>query len=241
MSEKIKDTLSMYSKTVLLVDDVPLFTAMASAFFRREQVNVLTARSAAEAVQAVRNRQPDIVFMDLYMPGGDGDEACRQIKSDLRLKSTPVIIITSSDTPQDITRCQQAGCDGYLKKPLTREQYLETCRKFIRLPGWSGKRTSVDLPASFGATPDRPLPGRVTDLSIGGVFIEAATLLEPDAPIHLEFHLGPELAPIQCAGRVARVSTRAGRDGNAAGMGVEFAEIKKLDLLTIQGWLAKQT
>ncbi len=175
------------------------------------------------------------------MPGGDGDLACKEIKSDFKLKSTPVIIVTSSNYPQDIERCNLAGCDGFIQKPMTREHVFEAIKKFIKLPEWSGKRTVVNLPAKYGASPDKPWSGVVTDISIGGVFLEAAKSLEINTTIHLEFRLNHQnLAPIQCQGRVARISynTRLSPEGST-GMGIEFTDIKTLDLLTIQSWLAK--
>jgi CheY-like chemotaxis protein len=127
-----KDVLFMFSKTILLVDDTPLFIKLAKDFFRREQVNVLTASNGPEAVATIKKEQPDLVFMDLYMAGGDGDKACKEIKSDLRLKSTPVVMVTSSDNPGDIERCWNAGCNEIIHKPLTREHFLDAGKKYIK-------------------------------------------------------------------------------------------------------------
>jgi CheY-like chemotaxis protein len=94
-----KDALCMYSKTILLVDDTPLFLKIAKDFFRREQVNILTASNGPEAVAFVKKDQPDLVFMDLHMLGGDGDEACNEIKTDIRLKSTPILTSDNYNSP----------------------------------------------------------------------------------------------------------------------------------------------
>ena len=235
-SVSTKETLFMYSKTILFVDDVRLFLNLAVDFFRREQVNILTARNGVEALDIVRKEKPDLVFLDLYMPGGDGDLACRQIKDDYRLRSIPVVMVTSSDTPRDIERCRQAGCDDIIHKPLTRDDFLQTSKKFIRFPSWSGKRTQIQVPARFGREADRLTRGMLSDISVGGVFLEADELLPIDTVLHLEFPLRSESSPIQCKGRVAWLNNASHlrKDYAAAGMGIEFVDIRKIDLLAIQ-------
>ena len=130
--------------TILIVDDWRLFLKMAEDIFRREHVNIIKAQCGPEAVELVRNEKPDLVFMDLYMAGGNGDEACKEIKSDPSLKTTPIIIVTSSDKPEDVERCRMAGCDDFIHKPYTREELLAKSRKFLSHPEWSGKRAQIE-------------------------------------------------------------------------------------------------
>jgi CheY-like chemotaxis protein len=75
-----KNILSMYSKSILIVDDVPFFLKMAADCFRREQIDITTAKGGLEAISVTRKIKFDLIIMDLYMPGCDGDEACREIK-----------------------------------------------------------------------------------------------------------------------------------------------------------------
>jgi CheY-like chemotaxis protein len=242
MAVNIKDKLSMYSKTILLVDDVSLFTEMAKEFFRRDQVKLLTARSGPEAVAIIRATRPDIVFMDLFMPGGDGDVACQEIKSDNGLRSIPIVMLTSSSNPKDIERCQNAGCNGYIQKPLTRELVLETFKKYLKLPKWSGKRVKTNIQATFGVYSAKEFSGLVKDISIGGLYLETAQTLAANTAICLEFRLDNHQAPVVCKGRVAWLNTKNTRQNTAGstGMGIEFTDIKTLDLLTIQSWLSKE-
>jgi CheY-like chemotaxis protein len=231
-----KDALFMYSKTILLVDDTPLFLKIAKDFFRREQVNILTATNGPEAVAVVKKVQPDLVLMDLYMFGGDGDEACKEIKDDVRLKSTPVIMVTSSDNPRDIERCLDVGCNEIIHKPLTREQFLDASRKYIKFPGWSGKRTGIKTPAKYGIDPGKMMAGFLSDISVGGVFLETAELFPVNTEFFLEFQLYQDAVFKKCKGRVAWVNRQGGlkKDYATTGMGIEFIDINKLDILTIQ-------
>jgi CheY-like chemotaxis protein len=232
----VKDKLSMYSKTILLVDDVPLFSEMAKAQFRRDQINILTAQSGSEAVDIIRNKKPDLVFMDLYMPGGDGDEICREIKSDNQIRSTPVFIVTSSNNHKDLERCQKAGCNGFINKPLTREKVMEACKNNLKLPKWSGKRAKVSIPASFGNVTARESSGLLTDISIGGVFLETEAIRHRNSTIYIEFRLSDTHGPIKCKGRVAWILEKVA--GKPTGMGIEFTDISSLELLVLQSWLS---
>jgi CheY-like chemotaxis protein len=238
-----KKVLSMYSRTILVVDDVPLFLDMAKDFFRREQIEVLTATSGREALEIVGRKAPDLILLDLYMPGEDGDAVCRKIKDEYNLHSVPVVMMTSSDRPYDAQRCREAGCDDMIHKPLVREQVLSVCRKFVKLPSWSGRRIATGIDAAFGSDRDNLAPGVLSDIGVGGVFLETDRPLPQGSELHLEFRLTGDLAPIRCRGKVAWINSRAklkNPDG-APGMGVEFVDIKRLDLLAIQAWLMEDS
>jgi CheY-like chemotaxis protein/Tfp pilus assembly protein PilZ len=242
MTSIVKDKLSMYSKTILLVDDVPFFTEIAKDFFRRDQVRLLTATSGSEAMETIRNTKPDIIFMDLYMPDGDGDLVCKEIKSNNKLRSIPVIILTGSNNPRDIERCHLAGCNDFIKKPLTREHVLEAYKKHVRTPTWSGKRIRVDFSSTFGIYSSKENPSLVWDISVGGVFLETEKILPVDSPIYIQFRISDDLAPINCKGRVAWVNTKTSpvNPKKPCGMGIEFIDIKSLDLLAIQAHINQE-
>ena len=231
-----KEILFMFSKTILLVDDTPLFINLAKDFFRREQVNVLTACSGPEAVQVVKKENPDLVFMDLYMSGGDGDLACQEIKSDPRSKFTPVVMVTSSSNPADRERCLKAGCSEIIHKPLNRDEFLETSRRYLKFPGWSGKRVKIGSAVRFWVEPDKVVTGVLSDISVGGLFLETDDLLPVDTEIFVEFQLYQNATFKKCKGRVAWVNRRGSlkKDFGVSGMGIEFTDIDKLDILSVQ-------
>jgi CheY-like chemotaxis protein len=238
-----KNILYMYSKTILIVDDGPFFIKMAADFFRREQVSIVTATSGPEAVEVFKKENPDLVFLDLYMADGDGDEACKEIKSDYRMKSVPIVMMTSSDCPHDIERCRKAGCDDFIRKPFTREIVLSTTRKFIKLPGWSGKRVKIKAPVKFGGNSEKLLTGALTDISVGGVFLETDELMPIGSELHIKLQRYQDFPLVQCRGKVVWLNkkTNLKKDDASPGMGVEFIDIKKLDLLAIQGWMASNS
>jgi CheY-like chemotaxis protein len=239
----VKDILYMFSKTILLVDDTPLFIKIAKDFFRREQINILTANSGPEAVTIAKNEKPDLIFMDLYMIGGDGDIACKEIKNNINLKLLPIIMVTSSNNPKDSERCLNAGCNEIIHKPLKREEFLGMSRKYLKFPVWSGKRSKIKAPARFGTDHDKMFQGFLSDISVGGVFLETDRLLPVDTELYLEFQLDQDAQFKKCKGRVAWFNQKGSlkKDYPSTGMGIQFTEIQKLDILSIQSWIRNKS
>ena len=232
----------MFSKTILIVDDTPLFLRLAKDLFRREQVDILVANSGPKAVETAKKNKTDLILMDLYMTEGDGDEACRQIKNDPDLRSTPIVMMTSSNYPKDMERCHAARCDEVIHKPLTRENVLRICKKYLNLPGWSGKRTPINTPANFGKNAEQMSSGTLLDISVGGVFLETDEYFEMGSELFLEFQLSQEKARITCKGRVAWINRKDNfKNHTSSGMGIEFIEIQKLDILSIQAWVRNES
>jgi DNA-binding NarL/FixJ family response regulator len=117
---------------VLLADDHPVVReglhGMLSADPGTEVVG--EAASGAEAVALARSRRPDVVLMDLRMPGGDGVEAIRRITADL--PRTRILVLTTYDTDADILRAVEAGASGYLLKDTPRAVLADAIRATAR-------------------------------------------------------------------------------------------------------------
>lgn len=118
-------------KTVLLVDDLQMFLEIERDFFADSPVNVITARNGLEALEVLREKKADIVFMDLQMPRMDGATCCSIIKKDPLLSDIPVVIVTSSSSETDKDACRRSMCDHYITKPASREKFLNLAYKYI--------------------------------------------------------------------------------------------------------------
>jgi CheY-like chemotaxis protein len=79
----------------------------------------VVARNGFEAVERAREEKPDVILMDIQMPGLDGLEAIRRIRADSDLVTIPIIAMTALAMPGDYERCLQAGADGYMSKPIS--------------------------------------------------------------------------------------------------------------------------
>jgi two-component system, cell cycle response regulator len=103
---------------VLVVDDVDANLKLLEARLTAEYFEVRTARSGPEALQICARERADVILLDLMMPGMDGFEVCRRLKSDPRTQHIPVIMITALDQPSDKVRGLEAGADDFLTKPV---------------------------------------------------------------------------------------------------------------------------
>lgn len=91
--------------------------------------DVLLAMNGREGVSAARLQKPDLILMDLSMPEMDGWTAAEKLKEDPVTRSIPLYAITAHTLPRDRYRALQAGCDGYISKPIHVESFLEMINK----------------------------------------------------------------------------------------------------------------
>jgi CheY-like chemotaxis protein len=103
---------------VLIVDDNEAFRRLNAEFLKMDGHQVLMARSGRETVDLVRQERPDIVLLDIMMPGIDGYEVCRQIKNDPDIQDTMVVMVTALPESERF-KSYQAGADGYVTKPIS--------------------------------------------------------------------------------------------------------------------------
>jgi CheY-like chemotaxis protein len=105
---------------VLVVDDDPLIRDVLRTILDLEGVAVTTAAGGEEALGVLAGHPvPDVVVLDVMMPGIDGLEVCRRTKADPRTAGVPIILLTARDRPVDRTAGADAGCDEYLTKPFS--------------------------------------------------------------------------------------------------------------------------
>ena len=123
----------MSNKTILIADDEPDIRLMVSRMLGKDYF-VLEAADGDEAVNVARVRKPDLILMDIMMPGKDGYSACHSIKSDPSTKSIPVVMVTGIDHHLNVKLSAEVGADGYVTKPFSLEDLLEVIGRF--LPGF---------------------------------------------------------------------------------------------------------
>ncbi|MGH6906346.1 MAG: PleD family two-component system response regulator, partial [Aestuariivirga sp.] len=98
-----------------------------------EYFEVVTAMNGADALESVRRTSPDIVLLDVMMPGIDGIEVCRRIKADPRTQHIPVVMVTALDQPEDRVRGLEAGADDFLTKPVDDISMFCRVKSLVRL------------------------------------------------------------------------------------------------------------
>jgi ribonuclease P protein subunit RPR2 len=103
---------------LLLVDDEPALRELLRATFEGADVSVEDAASGPEALARVRRDRPDVIVLDLRMPGMDGAEVCRQLKADESTRHIPIVLLTGADT-EEAQRAQRAGASALVRKPFS--------------------------------------------------------------------------------------------------------------------------
>jgi two-component system cell cycle response regulator DivK len=112
--------------TVLVVEDNPANMTLATFLLKSAGYTVLSATDAEAGLALARGQQPDLVLMDIQLPGMDGLQACAILKSDEVTRDIPVIALTALAMKGDEERIRAAGCDGYIAKPLAYREFLAT-------------------------------------------------------------------------------------------------------------------
>ncbi len=105
-------------KTILIVEDNEDNRLIYSQYLTHAGFRVLEATNGLEGVEVTRRERPDIVLMDISMPVMDGLTATRHIKADGELSAIPVIALTAHAMASDEAMARDAGCDGYISKPV---------------------------------------------------------------------------------------------------------------------------
>lgn len=114
---------------ILIVEDNMDNYELVRFMLERAGYDVFLAVNGRDGVDAARLQKPDLILMDLGMPEMDGWTASRKLKSDETTKSIPLYALSAHTLPQDRKRAMQAGCDGYLTKPIHVQSFLEIINK----------------------------------------------------------------------------------------------------------------
>ena len=111
---------------VLIVEDNPANMTLAVFLLESAGYTVIAATDAEAGVRLATERQPDLILMDIQLPGMDGLQATALLKGDDRTRTIPVIALTALAMKGDEERIRAAGCDGYIAKPLAYKAFLAT-------------------------------------------------------------------------------------------------------------------
>lgn len=118
---------------ILVVDDVPANIKLLEAKLTNEYFDVITAKDGYEALAQARARKPDLILLDVMMPGMDGFECCRQMKQDVDISHIPVVMVTALSEPSDRVQGLEAGADDFITKPINDTALFARVRSLVRI------------------------------------------------------------------------------------------------------------
>jgi diguanylate cyclase (GGDEF)-like protein len=179
---------------ILIVDDEPTIVELLEEHLRSEGYETTRAYSGEEALQILESDVPDLVLLDLMLPGMDGYEVCRLMQRDARLNHVPVIMLTARSAVPNKVLGYQRGADDYVVKPFDPEElsvrvraqlnhlYHEDVSELTGLPGSQGVEDAI---ARRLADTSQPWKIIYADIENFGVFNETYSFLEGDEMVKL--------------------------------------------------------
>jgi CheY-like chemotaxis protein len=121
----------MANETVLVIEDNEMNMKLARRLLQIGKYRVLEAIDAENGIQLAREHHPDLILMDIQLPGMDGLTATREIKNDPAVKDITVVALTSYAMEGDEEKAIYAGCAGYIAKPIDTRSFLQTVGQFL--------------------------------------------------------------------------------------------------------------
>ena len=161
----------MATPKVLLVDDTKLFLKLEQEYLKQSSAQVFTAGNGQEALELARSIRPDLIYMDLNMPVMDGVSCCAALKADPDLRDIPVILVTTEGMDDSVARCKDAGCDGFLTKPIDRKTFLEVGRSLLPKIDRRERRAPCRIKVLFRINDGENMYGTCLDLCTGGMYL----------------------------------------------------------------------
>ena len=119
------------SKRILVVEDQEDNRQIIRDLLSATDYEIMEAESGEVALEAVAKQRPDLILMDIQLPGMDGYEVTRRIKADPALRSIPIIAVTSYALSGEEQKARAAGCDEYVPKPYSPRQLLAKIRQYL--------------------------------------------------------------------------------------------------------------
>ena len=142
-----------FAGPILIVEDTPVSLRLTRILLANEGYTVLTAASAEEALELLRSHHPRLILADIQLPGMDGLEMTRLIKQDERSRDIAVVALTAFAMKGDEEKAMDAGCDGYITKPIDTRTLGDRIRQML-----STHRAELQKPAVARAAAHEAIP-----------------------------------------------------------------------------------
>lgn len=143
------------SKNILIVEDEHDIAALVEQYLRKEGFQVESLTDGARALERIRKKPPDLVVLDLMLPGMDGLEICRALRSEERFRALPLIMLTARSTESDRVIGLEMGADDYVTKPFSPRELLARVRALLRRQAQQSEAKAILKYGDLLLDPDR--------------------------------------------------------------------------------------
>ncbi|KPA09353.1 response regulator receiver [Candidatus Magnetomorum sp. HK-1] len=121
----------MKQQSILIIEDNPMNMEMATDLLEIAKYKVLQAENAEDGIQVAREQKPDLILMDIALPGMDGLEATRLLKKNPETKNIPIVALTAHAMKDDNDEALKVGCSGYITKPINTRTFAKAIGHFF--------------------------------------------------------------------------------------------------------------
>ena len=118
-------------KKILMIEDEPAFLRMMKKRLEFEGYEVVSAQNGLDGLSTARRENPDLIILDIMLPGIDGHKVCRMIKSDNNLRNIPVAMLTSRDLEEDAETAKRCGANAFIIKTTRTEIVIDIIKKLL--------------------------------------------------------------------------------------------------------------
>ena len=120
-------------KTILFIDDNPVDRALISSLLKRYDFNVLLAENATQGLSMAQELKPDLILLDILLPGISGIELCKKLKKNPTTQNVPIIFYSSLDTPKNMIDYTSYGARDYIQKTTPAEELVASIRTVMSI------------------------------------------------------------------------------------------------------------
>jgi two-component system cell cycle response regulator len=170
-----------FTNRILIVDDEPLNVKLLKAKLSRDTYVTIEAFNGQECLDKVKAEHPDLILLDLMMPGIDGFEVTRILKKDPKTRNIPIIHVTALDTSADKARALEAGADEFLNKPINTKELLTRIRSLLRLKKYQEQLSTRKVSEAHFLNAETPAP------KLENIDLKATILIADTNKKHVDF------------------------------------------------------
>ena len=178
---------------ILIIEDDDIVARTIERCLRGKDFHVNMANSGVAGLKAAHRKIPDLVILDVIMPGMDGYTVCKEMREDPILKEVPILFLTAKIKPEDAILGLSLGADDYLRKPFNVDELLLRVTAILRRTKSESKQTAQGESAILATTESKTLPINTADnhiLSIGNYMLNTRTYMF-SSPVKGEFRVTP--------------------------------------------------
>jgi DNA-binding response OmpR family regulator len=121
------------ARKILVVDDERMLHMMLKSVFASHGFEIISAFTGEEGLVLAKSERPELVILDVIMPGIKGREVCKRLKADLATRHIPVLFLTAKDSDDDVQAEREAGAVGHVTKPINSMSLLREVKKILQV------------------------------------------------------------------------------------------------------------